>query len=58
MPLRGTGDAATERRAQGAFVRTQGTKKRQAPHEANLFKQNEPFIEFLESLPRLGAGSG
>ena len=41
MPLRGSRDAATERRAQGAFEVPQGTKKRQALHEANLFKQDE-----------------
>jgi hypothetical protein len=50
MPLRGTRDAATERWAHGAFEGPQGTEKRQALHEANLFIQNEYFIEFLESM--------
>jgi hypothetical protein len=40
MPLRGIRGAATERLAQGAFEVPQGTEKRQALHEANLFKQN------------------
>jgi hypothetical protein len=29
----------------------QGTKKRQALHEANLFEKNESFTEFLERRP-------
>ena len=51
MPLRGTRDWATGRQAQGAFEVPQGTKKRQALHEANLFEKNESFTEFLERRP-------
>jgi hypothetical protein len=49
MPLRGSRDAAAERRAQGALEGPQRTKKREALHEKSLLKQNEYFIEFLES---------
>jgi hypothetical protein len=44
MPLRGTGDAATERRAQGAFEVPQGTKERQAPTSSRGAKKSRSFV--------------